>query len=489
MSRLHALLLAGAAACAVGPDFRRPDPPPITRYGTRQPERTLTAGGTAQIVRAGQQLAAAWWELFRSAQVDALVHAALAHNASLQVARANLKRSEYLMRAGYGVFYPQLDARASPSRQRFNPAQFGSTQPASVFNLYTLGGTISYTLDVFGGQRRSVEALRAQLDVQCYSLAAARLTVTSNVVNTAIARAGYAEAITASEELVKALREQVGIAKIQFEAGTAAYAPVLSLEAQLGSTAATIPPLRQRLAQSESLLATLVGGNLANTPLPALRLADLTLPQELPVVLPARLVRQRPDVLIAEATLHVSTANVGVATAALFPTITLQGSVGANSSSLPDLLSPSSFVWNLAANILAPIFHGGTLTNQRKAAIEAHRASLASYRDTVLAAVSNVEVSLSALVHDAELVVENDRALTAASGARDLLVANYRAGLANYLDVLTADVQYHRARITSIEARTQRLQDTVALFVAVGGGWSTSGEVPCAAIAANPPAR
>ena len=216
------------AACAVGPDFKRPPPPPVDRYTTAGVRGTVAADGIAQVVRPGGELAADWWRLFHSQALDAIVREALAHNASLDAARASLRRSRYSLAAGYGVFYPQLDGSGGVTRQRFSPAEFGSTMPPSDFNLYTLEGKVGYTVDVFGSERRTVEGLRAQVDVQCYTLAAAHLSVTGNVVNTAIAHAGYRAEIEATEELIRAIRTQVEIAEAQARAGTAPYANALS---------------------------------------------------------------------------------------------------------------------------------------------------------------------------------------------------------------------------------------------------------------------
>lgn len=473
-------LLVCTAACAVGPDFRSPPPPRVARYTADGVRGTITADGVGQVVRPGAQLAATWWQLFGSPSLDQLVRTALARNQDIAAARANLRRSAFNLRAGFGVFFPQIDASANASRQRFSAARFGAATPPSTFTLYTLTGTINYTVDVFGGERRRIEALRAQVDVECYSLLAAHLTVTGNVVNTAIARAAYAEQIRATEQLVADLDKQVELARAQERAGTAAYPQVLSLETERENTAASLPPLRQQLAAADATLSTLLGYAPAEWQPPHIALADLALPRELPVSLPAQLVRQRPDVLIAEGTLHVSSANIGIATAAMFPSFSLNSSVGGESKNLDQVLAYGNFVWNFGLNLLAPIFHGGTLSAQRRAAVEDYRSALASYQQTVLSALADVATSLHALVNDAEAVAARRRALTAARKSRELVGQNFDEGIASYLDVLVADTQYRRAWLGLIEAQARRLQDTVALFVALGGGWWSTGYAACA---------
>ena len=466
-----ALLCAGAAACAVGPDFQQPAPPGVGRYTHDAVRGTIVADGVAQEVRPGVPLVAQWWQLFHSRALDGLVTQALAGNASLEAARASLRRSRYSLLAGYGVFWPELDLNAGVSRERFTPSQFGQATPPSEFNVYTLSGALGYTLDVFGGNRRTVEALRAQVDVQCYSLAAARLSVTGNVINTAIAGAAYRAQIAATEQLITSLRQQVGIAEAQATAGTAAYSSVLQLRSQLASTIATLPPLRVRLVQAENLLAQLIGRAPAAWRPPTLELAQITLPRDLPVSLPSELARQRPDILVAEANLHVASANVGVATAAMFPRFSISGASGITNNRLESLFSITSLFWNLGVNLTQPLFHGGTLWYQRKAAIEAFNQSFASYRQTVINALSDVASSLSALALDAELVDAQDRAAHTAADARKLIETNYAAGIVDYVQVLTAENTYLQAKLGYIQAQAQRLQDTVALFIALGGGW------------------
>ena len=200
-------------------------------------------------------------------------------------------------------------------------------------------------------------------------------------------------------------------------------------------------------------------------------MADLTLPVSLPKSLPADLVRQRPDILQSEAQLHVACANVGVATAALFPSFTLSGAVGANHSSLGDVFSSSGGFWSYGLDITAPLFRGGTLIAQKNAATEAFRAAAANYRQSVLGGLSQVADTLRALEHDAEQTEAQSLARSAAEQALKLLLVNYRAGTVTYLQVLTANTQYQQARIAELQAIAQRFQDTVALFVALGGGW------------------
>lgn len=465
-----ALVACALSSCAVGPRFARPEPPRLTAYTARPPTATAAAG-RVQRFAFSNRLAADWWRLFHSRALDAVVAAAVAGNPGAQAAEATLRQSQDALRAGYGIFFPQLDATAGFSRQQFTPTRFGIQQPASVFNLFTLGATVSYVLDIWGGQRRTVEALRAQAEAQGYNVRATYLVLEGNVVNTVIAAAAYREQIRATEELIAIEKDQVHLAEVQVQAGTAPYLNVLSLQNQLAATRATLAPLAQRLDQAQHLLAALVGKTPAEWTPPPVALAELTLPADVPLSLPSQLVRQRPDILVAEAQLHAATAQIGVATAALLPSLTLSGSFGLNNPSIASLFSVASIFWTLGATLAQPLFHGGTLWYQRKQAIDARDQAVAAYRQTVLAAFEQVADALRALAHDAEALAAQADAVTTAKAALALVQANYQAGVAGYLQLLTADAQYLQARLGYIQAEAQRLQDTVALFVALGGGW------------------
>jgi NodT family efflux transporter outer membrane factor (OMF) lipoprotein len=469
---ISALAVATLAGCAVGPDFTRPAPPDADRYG-REPTAAATAAadGSAQRFISGAAVNADWWRLFKSASLDAAVRAAIANNPTLQASEATLRQSQNNLRAGYGVFFPQVDVGFSATRQRTEPLLEGVQSAGSVFNLMTLGGTISYALDVFGGERRMVEGLRAQVDYQRHAKQAAYLTLTANVVNTVIARAAYAAEIRANEQLIELLEQQVKITEAQFRSGTVAYASVLSVRAALAANRATLAPLQQRISQADHLLATLEGALPSRALLPDVELAGLMLPIELPVSLPSELVHQRPDILSAEAQLHVASANVGVATAALYPSFSLTGSYGGASTGFGDLLSARGRFWSIGPSVTIPVFHGGTLWYGRKAAIDAFDASQAVYRQVVLDAFAQVADALDALGHDAEALQAQEEARLVAGQALHLLQANYGAGMVAYLDVLVADVQYHQAIVAYLQAVALRQQDTVALFVALGGGW------------------
>jgi NodT family efflux transporter outer membrane factor (OMF) lipoprotein len=458
--------------CAVGPDFVRPQPPAVEQY-TREPQRaaTVEADGQSQRFDTGTGVASDWWRFFDSSRLDDLMREALASNQSLQAAQARLRQSEENLRAGHGVFYPQVNGSFDAARRKTSEFQIAGVPGGGIFNLYTLAGTIGYALDVFGGNRRAVESLQAQTDFHRYAVGGTYLALSGNIVNTVVAAAAYRALIKSTGEIVEAEKEQIRITEAQAEAGLVPYANVLSIRTQMFATEATIPQLQQKVAQTEHLLAALTGRTPAESAPLQIALTDLKLPSEVPVTLPSDLVRQRPDILMAEAQLHGASADIGVATAALFPSFTLNGTYGVNNTSMGNLFNASGSFWALGANVAAPLFQGGSLWFKRKAAIEAYNQALATYRQTVLDAFAQVADVLRALEHDAEALKSQSHALAAAEEALRLIQANYEAGLANYVQVLVANAQYHQAQIGYLQAVAQRLQDTAALFVALGGGW------------------
>jgi NodT family efflux transporter outer membrane factor (OMF) lipoprotein len=474
LRRAAVLLLAlPLDACMMGPNFSRPPPPKVDQFVTGGlPAEPMQAAGASQTFSAQADLPSDWWTLFGSLAIDNAVDEALTGNATIDSAQAALRQSEDEMRAGAGIFFPQIDAGFGASRQKFSPLRLGSDQPSTLFNLFTLSASVSYVLDIWGGQARMVEALRAREDAQRYSVLATYLTLTANVVNTMIARAAYTDQIAATSEMIGLLQEQVRITRAQSDAGTSAYSAVLTLENEQATLEASVPTLAQKRAQAEDLLAVLSGMVPAQWHAPELSLGDIALPSTLPDTVPASLVRRRPDILQAEAAFHVASANIGVATANLLPGVTLSASGGYDNSSMSTLLHRSGQIWAVAADITAPVFHGGTLWFQRKAALDAYAQERAAYRQVVLSAFGEVADVLRALDNDARALDAQTRAMDAAAQALHLIRIDYDAGTIGYLQILVADQQYHQARIAWLQGVAQRLQDTVALYVALGGGWN-----------------
>lgn len=463
------LVLSG---CTVGPDFVRPKAPAINHYNQgRDPVETVAVQGQSQRFEQGVGPVANWWNLFDSKKLDAVVAEGLANNQNLEAAQASLRQSNDNLQAGYGIFYPQINAGLGASRQKNSPASLGSPLPGSVFNLVTLSASISYPLDLFGGERRAIENLQSQVDLQRSYVLGTYLALSGNIVNTAIAMAAYQEEVKNTEELIALQKEQIAITEKQAEAGIVPFASVLSLRNELASLDATLPPLQQRLSQAEHLLATLAGHAPSEWAPAQVAMDELSLPDKLPLSLPSELVRQRPDILAAEAQMHAANAGIGVATAAQFPSFTLNGTYGQSRSSMSGLFGRNANFWSLGADIAAPLFNGGTLSAKKQSAIDAYQQSLALYRQTVLDSFAQVADTVRALEHDAETMQAESQSVSTSEDSLHLTQVNYQAGLINYLQVIAADIQYHQAKLGYLQAQAQRLQDTTALFMALGGGW------------------
>jgi NodT family efflux transporter outer membrane factor (OMF) lipoprotein len=480
--RLHAaagtaILAAALSGCAVGPDFRRPAPPPVASYTAEAlPEETAAApiaGGAPQRFVSGEEIPEQWWTLFRSDPLDNLIRRSLAESPTLEAAQAKLREAEENRRARFGAFFPQADASASATKQKISGASFGLPgSTSSSFTLYNASVSVSYALDLFGGTRRELEALSAQVDYQRYLLEGAWLTLTANLVTTAVQEGALRGRIEATREIVAAEEQQLALVERQFQLGGASRPDVLAQQAQLAQTRATLPALEKQLAQTRHLLAVLAGRFPAETgSLPEFDLDKMNLPRELPVSLPSALARQRPDIRAAEEFLHAASARIGVATANLYPQLTLTGSLGVEAPTPGDLFSRGSSIWGIGAGLLQPLFHGGELTAQRRAAVAVYEQAEAQYRETVLQAFRNVADVLRALEMDAQTLKAQSDAEAAARASLDLARRQFRLGAASYLTLLTAARQHQQARIGLVEARAARYSDTAALFQALGGGW------------------
>ena len=459
-------------SCAVGPDFVRPTAPAVTEYVHTSGTNSPVAGDiSAPHWIQHADIPADWWRMFQSEQLNKLVREAIDHNATLEAANATLRQSQHNLQAGYGVFFPQLDVGLGASRVRTAPIEQGLNTPSSIYNVVTLSGTAGYTLDLFGGERRAVEGLTAAADYQRYAAKAAYITLTANVVNAGIARAAYAAQIRATQQMIELQQQQLNATRAQIRAGTAAYAAELSIQSLIAASQASLPTLQQQMVQAENLLAVLQDKLPGQASLTLPELDQISLPAEIPLTVPSELAHQRPDILQSEAQLHVASANIGVATAALFPSISLTGSVGQAGTSLGNLSGESGRFWSIGPSVSLPIFRGGTLWYERQAALDAFAAAQANYRQTVLAGFAQVATLLEALGHDASVLQAQSDARRYAQQTLLLTQTGYQSGMASWLEVMAADVQYQQASIAYIQAEAQHCQDTVALVVALGGGW------------------
>lgn len=482
----RALLLALGgllSACAVGPNFKTPPAPKTSGYAPtgQLPAATDSAplrGGDAQRFAGGLDIPGEWWTLFQSAALNDLIERGLKNNPTLQAAQATLRQANENVAAARGSFLPSISGALSSTRQKSSAAALGI--PGSSAFIYTLNSAslnVSYTLDAFGGVRRQVEALGAQAEYERFALEASYLSLTANIVTAAVNEASLQAQIAATQEIADAQQKQLEITQRRVTAGGASRADVLQQQTTLQATLATLPSLRNQLAQQRNLLSTYVGSLPAEYSGPDFALDSISLPLELPVSLPSKLVEQRPDVREYSALLHEATAQIGVATANMLPQITLTGSIGGEASRFADVFTSSAGVWSIAGSLTQPLFKGGQLLHQRRAAVAAAEAAEANYRATVITAFQNVSDTLHALTADAETLAAQGLAERTAAESLQLVQAQYKSGAASYLQVLNSEQSYQNAAVALVRARAQRYADTAALFQALGGGWWNRSDV------------
>jgi NodT family efflux transporter outer membrane factor (OMF) lipoprotein len=471
------LLCAGLTGCMVGPNFRSPASPVTPTYTEYpQPKKTIStphlgSAGKTQHFVSGADIPAQWWRMYHSPQMDHLIKLGIANSPNIQAAVATLREAQETLRAQIGsTLFPQVTAQLGGERQLFNTSFFG-TSGSTIFNLYNASVNVSYTIDIWGGLRREVESLRAQVDYEAFELEAAYLTLTSNIVTTAISIASYRAQIQATKAIIKAEENSLDITRKQFKYGGAPGLNVLSQQSQLSLTKATLPPLEQSLAQANHSMSVLIGELPSDDEIPQFQLDKLSLPQDLPISLPSLLVRQRPDVRASEALLHSACAQIGVATSNLLPQFTISGAYGWQALVPSALFNKASNTWNWGGTLLQPIFEGGSLLAKRRGAIDAYNVASAQYKQVVLTAFQNVADTLRALQHDADGLRQFREAEIAAKKAWKITQLQYQEGGVSYLSLITAETQYQQAIISRVQSEAARYSDTAALFQALGGGW------------------
>jgi NodT family efflux transporter outer membrane factor (OMF) lipoprotein len=483
--KLFFLPLLGLVGCMVGPDFQKPEPPATESYTEEAlPPATVNTpgikGGHAQIFKVGQDIPNQWWELYESPELNHLIIRGLENNPDLKAAEATLQQAQEDLRSLIGAtLYPNVGLELDAGRERLSafdslegsPGEDLADFPPQLLDLYNANVSVSYVFDVFGANRRAIEALRAGLDFERYQLEATYLALTSNIVTTAILEGSLRAQIKATKEMIAQETQLLNITNKQYHAGGTSRFDVLAQETVLAQTRANLPPLENALAQTRHALAVLVGDYPGSEMLPKFYLDDLHLPEELPISIPSELINQRPDIQAAEALLHQASAQVGVATANMLPTFPIIASYGANSDSLNDFFNTNNIYWDWQASVLQPIFAGGALEAQRESAIFAFEAAFAEYQSAVLMGLQNVADTLTALENDARTLHETAIAEKAAKNMLDISQKQFEVGSINFIDLIYAQVAYQQTYLDRITALAARYADTAALFQALGGPW------------------
>jgi NodT family efflux transporter outer membrane factor (OMF) lipoprotein len=460
--------MALLSACTVGPNFERPTPPSASSYTSPQ-------DAVASQAKLGVAPAPRWWTAFGSPELDALVDRALANNRSLAASNATLARAQAQLAAVRGTRLPQIDASARVDQQQINFAAYGFSGSNPEFALYSVGGGISYDLDLFGARRRRIEQAGAQAESQLRQAEAAHLSLAGQVANQALTVAAIRSEIATQLALIAEDARNGDLTERRRRGGEGTLVEVLNAQSQLAADRGDLPQLNQQLAEARHMLAILMGENPADAVIPDLDLDSLVLPAQVPVSLPSALVHQRPDILQAEADLHAATAAIGIATAQLYPNITLGGTITQGAPHIDDMLRDAFRGYDIFAGLTAPIFHGGTLKAQRQAAIDEGRAAQARYEQTVLNAFGQVADLLTAIGHDADAVAAQRNAVDVAEHSLNLSRRSFQVGNSGVLQVLDSERIYQRARAGLVTARARQFLNVARLYVATAGGWTGPG--------------
>lgn len=469
--------LALLAACTSGPDFAPPaPPPPQASYGPDGAGRAALGEGPGQ----------RWWTAFGSAELDALVDRAIANNNSLAASNATLERARAHLRAVVGKRLPQVDANARISRQAINLAGFGFDEIAGngpavanpELSLYTVGGGVTYDLDLFGRNRRAVEQAVAEAEAEQRKTEAAHLVIAGRVVQQVFAIAALGERIATQQALLAEDQRNVSLTQSRQRAGVGTLVEVLSAQGQLSEDRGSLPTLEQQRAEARTMLAILIGVSPAELGAADFSLDRFALPDQVPVALPAALVRKRPDILEAESRLHAATAAIGIATANLYPNVTIGATTAQSSPVLGSLFNSRYSGFDIFAGLTAPIFHGGTLKAEKRGAEAAVRASAATYRQVVLEAFMQVSNLLTALETDGRSLAAQQESMQIAERSLHLSRRSFEVGNSGVLQVLDASRSYQRARLALADARSRQYLNIARLYVATAGGWTTEPPQP-----------
>jgi NodT family efflux transporter outer membrane factor (OMF) lipoprotein len=425
------------------------------------------ADGVSQRFDIGAQPVPEWWRLYRSPQLDALVDEGLKNSPTLAATEKNLAGAREQLRAQIGSsLLPTIDAGAQATRER--ALGIPEAGPPTVrYNVFVGQIQAHYTFDLFGAVRYANAALHARVDVQAFELNAARRALAANIVTTTINAAMLDSEIGATRRLIALAQQNAQEDARRYALGAVSHAQALASQQSAAAFEATLPGLLQQRDATGHALAVLLGRTPDAEPeIPDL--ASLATPEQVPVVVPSALLRTRPDIVAAEAAVKAAAAEVGLATAQMFPSLSLTASMGQGGFSWPTALSAAGALWSIGGSLTQPLFHGGALLAQRRAAIDFYDAATQQYKATVLSAFQNVADTLAALEHDAQAVSATQTQTQSARQAFDETAARGRLGAIPAASVRASEQQYWNAKLTALRSSAQRLADTALLFQAMG---------------------
>src|SRR5258705_2381130 len=356
---LSVLLALALCACTLGPDFLRPEIPAGPSYEAKSD----APPPPDQHVLLGEKIEGDWWDAFRSPALDSVIQEAIADNQDIASVKARVAEAQEAVNAARGALLPQVALGATVGRQKYGASLFGPADLAiPAFTYYTVGPSVSFPLDLFGGQKRTIEEEAAYAEYQGYELDAAYLSLTANVAARALTVAATHAQINAVKAIVEDDVQNVQLVERALGIGSATQTQLLAAQSQLATDRTLLPELQQQESTARHALTILVGKAPADWTPPDFTLDDFTLPAEIPASLPSELLHRRPSILAAEAQLHVASAAIGVATANLYPKIDLAGTFTQQALTPGGLFNSASAAWGIAGNLTQPLFHGGQPT-------------------------------------------------------------------------------------------------------------------------------
>lgn len=476
-------LLVVCSACNLGPNFHPLPSPTEVNYTRDAIEKNRASGLSVPYFKLNQELSSSWWTVFHSKSLNALIQEGLKNNPSLDMSKASLEAARDNLQVVIGPsLFPTVKGQLGAKKQKTNLLAEGINQPdvagqkplfttESPYNLFNASVGVSYYFDLFGYTRRQWEALQADIEYHYFEWEATYLTLTANIVTTAVMVASLNEQIHLTEDLIKTQRKILKIGEANFKLGHSNQMQVLIYKNDLTAALASLPPLKMNLAKKMNALAILVGKPPSKGAYFHLQLSQIQSPRELPLTLPSRLVQQRPDIRSAEALLHKASAEIGVATADLFPKLMIAANYGWDGPQISQIFSPSNLVWNYGTQMMQTVFQGGGALAKRRVAMDHFNHASAHYRQVVLNSFQSVADVLAALDHDAVMLETEYGAEKDALENFKLMNVRYQLGKADLIQFLSAHKLYLEAQMAVVKAKTMRHTDTAALFQALGGGW------------------
>jgi NodT family efflux transporter outer membrane factor (OMF) lipoprotein len=468
---LAVLLLAG---CTVGPNYSRPTTSVPPTYAESNP---ATAVSDADL--------ASWWRSFGDPGLDRLVNRAIARNLDVEAAAARIREARARERVAGAAAFPQVDAQASASRQRIsenaipippgagsggNSGSFGL--PGSEFSTFRVGFDASWEINLFGKTRRSVEAARARSGAAIWNRRDVQVSVAAEVADAYMTLRTLQQRIVTAEAEVARQQRSLQLVRARVRGGLVTGQDLAQQQSELSTALAAIPPLQAQADAQIHKIGVLTGDS------PEALVADLSSagalppsPPQVPAGLPSDLLRRRPDIRAAEQNLHAATADIGVATADLYPRFSLSAAPTLVSTALAKLLEWGSRSYTASAAVDWPIFNSGRTRANIAVTKAQQEQALIAYRKTIVTALQDVEDALSNVDNDRRQIASLNAAEGTAARAEDIARTRYRGGLVTYSDVLQAQASRISLESQLIQARGSLSRDTVALFKALGGGW------------------